>query len=156
MANTPIQIKRSLTSNTPAALNIGEPAYSYTSNTLFIGSRTEDGAIPIGGYDSYIRSISTYDKLNSAFDHANSSYDHGNSGFIQANSSYNHANAAYNAANAAISSNVFITFSANGTNVVPNSNTDTLYIRGTSGVLITGNDGINTINIGLTELAQGN
>jgi len=149
MANTPIQIKRSLTSNTPTALNIGEPAYSYSSNTLFIGSPDDNGAIPIGGWDSYIRSISTYDKLNSAFDHANS-------GFIQANSSYDHANAAYNAANAAVSSNVFITFSANGTNVVPNSNTDTLYIRGTSGVLITGNDGINTINIGLTELAQGN
>ena len=156
MANTPIQIKRSLTSNTPNTLNIGEPAYSYSSNTLFIGSPEETGAIIIGGYDSYIRGISAYDKLNTAYNHANSSYNHGNSGFIKANSSYDHANAAYNTANAAVSSNVFITFSANGTNVVPNSNTDTLYIRGTSGVLITGNDSINTINVGLTELAQGN
>jgi len=74
MANTPIQIKRSLTSNTPATLNIGEPAYSYSSNTLFIGSPAETGAIPIGGYDSYIRGISAYDKLNTAHNHANSAY----------------------------------------------------------------------------------
>ncbi len=142
MANTPLKIKTSLTTDIPPSLNIGEPAYSYNSNTLFIGSRTSDGAIPIGGWDTYIRGISSYEKLNSAYIHSNSSYDH--------------ANAAYNAANAAVSSNVFITFSANGTNVNPNSNTDTLYIRGTSGVLVTGNDGINTINVGLTELAQGN
>jgi len=69
MANTPIQIKRSLTSNTPATLNIGEPAYSYSSNTLFIGSPAETGAIPIGGWDSYIRGISAYDKLNLAHTH---------------------------------------------------------------------------------------
>ena len=177
MANTPLKIKTSLTSNTPAALNIGEPAYSYSSNILFIGSITDDGAIPIGGWDSYIRGISAYEYTNAAyrqansgfihansgfihanagFIHANAGFIHANSGFIKTNSSYDHANAAYNAANQAVSTNVFITFSANGTNVVPNSNTDTLYIRGTSGVLITGNDGINTINVGLTELAQGN
>ena len=82
MANTPIQIKRSLTSNTPVALNIGEPAYSYSSNTLFIGSPAETGAIPIGGWDNYIRGISSYEKLNTAYDHANSSY-------IRANSALN-------------------------------------------------------------------
>ena len=74
MANTPIQIKKSLTANTPTALNIGEPAYSYSSNTLFIGTTDDMGAIPIGGWDSYIRGISTYDKLNTSFDHANSAF----------------------------------------------------------------------------------
>ena len=82
MANTPIQIKRSLTSNVPDTLNIGEPAYSYSSNTLFIGNPTEDGYIPIGGWDDYIRGISTYQKLNTAYDHANSS-------FIRANNALN-------------------------------------------------------------------
>ena len=126
MANTPLKIKTSLTSNTPAALNIGEPAYSYSSNILFIGSITDDGAIPIGGWDSYIRGISAYEYTNAAyrqansgfihansgFIHANAGFIHANAGFIKTNSSYDHANAAYNAANQAVSTNVFITFSA--------------------------------------------
>jgi len=71
MANTTIQIKRSLVTNTPATLNIGEPAYSYSSNTLFIGSPAGDGPIIIGGFDSYIRGISAYDRLNTVFNSVN-------------------------------------------------------------------------------------
>jgi hypothetical protein len=82
MANTPIQIKRSLVSNTPVALNIGEPAYSYSSNTLFIGSPAENGAIAIGGYDSYVRGTSSYNHTNSAFNTANAA-------FVRANNSLN-------------------------------------------------------------------
>jgi len=82
MANTSIQIKRSLTTDTPPSLNIGEPAYSYNSNTLFIGSRTSDGVIPIGGWDTYIRGISSYERLNAA-------YSHSNSAFIRANNALN-------------------------------------------------------------------
>ena len=52
--------------------------------------------------------------------------------------------------------NAFVTFSANGTSVTPQSNNDTLIINGLGGVLITGNDSSNTINVSLTELAQGN
>ena len=52
--------------------------------------------------------------------------------------------------------NAFVTFSANGTSVTPQSNNDTLIINGLGGVLITGNDSSNTINVALTELAQGN
>ena len=47
MANTSLKIKTSLTTDVPPSLNIGEPAYSYNSNTLFIGTVTDDGAIPI-------------------------------------------------------------------------------------------------------------
>jgi hypothetical protein len=47
MANTLIQLKHSLVTDIPPSLNTAEPAYSYTSNTLFIGL---DGAvINIGG-----------------------------------------------------------------------------------------------------------
>ena len=49
MANTSIQLKFSETTATPTTLNIGEPAYSYTSNTLFIGSPAGTGSIAIGG-----------------------------------------------------------------------------------------------------------
>jgi len=52
--------------------------------------------------------------------------------------------------------NAFVTFTANGTPVTPQSNNDTLTISGFGGVLVTGNDSSNTITIGLTELAQGN
>ena len=52
--------------------------------------------------------------------------------------------------------NAFVTFTANGTPVTPQSNNDTLTINGLGGVLVTGNDTSNTINISLTELAQGN
>lgn len=52
--------------------------------------------------------------------------------------------------------NAFVTFTANGTSVTPQSNNDTLIINGLGGILITGDDSSNTINVSLTELAQGN
>ena len=49
-SNTEILIKRSLSNTAPSLLNQGELAYSYTSNTLFIGTPDSDGAIEIGHY----------------------------------------------------------------------------------------------------------
>ena len=51
-SNTEILIKRSLANNTPSLLNQGELAYSYASNTLFIGTPGSDGAIEIGHYSN--------------------------------------------------------------------------------------------------------
>jgi hypothetical protein len=82
MANISLQLKHSLATNTPPSLNVGEPAYSYSSNTLFIGNPTGDGAIAIGGYDDHTRLISSYATLNLAYDHANAAY-------IRANNSFN-------------------------------------------------------------------
>ena len=48
-SNTNILIKRSLTTSAPSTLKQGELAYSYNSNTIFLGSPTGDGAIKIGG-----------------------------------------------------------------------------------------------------------
>lgn len=64
MANTLIQIKYSESNSAPAILNIAEPAYSYVSNTFFIGTPDSTGSIIVGG-KAYI------DKLNSAYDYAN-------------------------------------------------------------------------------------
>lgn len=47
MANTVIQLKYSTINANPATLNIGEPAYSFTSDKLFIGSGT--GVLTVGG-----------------------------------------------------------------------------------------------------------
>jgi hypothetical protein len=49
MANTLIQLKHSVITDKPTSLNIAEPAYSYTSNTLFIGTPDGLGTINIGG-----------------------------------------------------------------------------------------------------------
>ena len=52
-ANTEILIKRSLANNSPALLKQGELAFSYTSNTLFIGTSGSDDAFEIAGYRDY-------------------------------------------------------------------------------------------------------
>jgi hypothetical protein len=49
MANTSILIKRSTTTGRPASLSAGEFAYSYQSNTLFMGSPSGTGVINVGG-----------------------------------------------------------------------------------------------------------
>ena len=48
MANSTIQILRSYANTTPATLDDGELAYSFVSNTLFIGDHSGD-IIEIGG-----------------------------------------------------------------------------------------------------------
>jgi hypothetical protein len=64
MANTVIQLRFSEANSAPTLLNVAEPAYSYVSNTLFIGTANSDGAIIVGG-KAYI------DKINSAYEYAN-------------------------------------------------------------------------------------
>jgi len=48
MSNTVIQLKYPTVNNTPASLNVGEPAYSFTSDKLFIGNSTNH-VLTIGG-----------------------------------------------------------------------------------------------------------
>ena len=248
MANTLIQIKRSLVTDVPSTLNIAEPAYSYSSNTLYIGAPDSIGSIVIGGYKYVVRLDKAYAHANGAYDHANASFAAANNVFPQIQPAFNTANAAFIRANNSLNANVggnvtgdvritgnltvtgntvyantqtiliadniitlnaaipqsgtptfdagieidrgseanafllwnetqdrwtyttngtlyanigsvqnaFVTFTANSTPVTPQSNNDTLTINGLSGILITGNDASNTINISLTELAQGN
>jgi hypothetical protein len=49
MANTNILIKRSSSIGKPGSLLAGELAYSYASNTIFIGSPTGNGVVNVGG-----------------------------------------------------------------------------------------------------------
>jgi len=49
MANTSIRIKRSTTTSSPVSLLSGEFAYSYLSNTLFIGTPDGTGVVNVGG-----------------------------------------------------------------------------------------------------------
>jgi hypothetical protein len=52
-ANTEILIKRSLANSAPTSLMQGELAYSYVSNTLFIGTSDGTAALPIGGFNDF-------------------------------------------------------------------------------------------------------
>lgn len=49
MANTSIRIKRSSANSSPASLLSGEFAYSYLSNTLFIGTSDGSSTLNVGG-----------------------------------------------------------------------------------------------------------
>lgn len=107
MANTTIQLKYSNTTATPTSLNVAEPAYSYSSNTLFIGSPSGTGSIAIGGKFYLDQQATIYTRGNSAFDAANSAGSYANAAFAAANTAslstgaYAQANAAFNTANAA-------------------------------------------------------
>lgn len=74
MSNTIIQIKRSTSTAVPSggSLSSAEPAYSYLSNTLFVGTSDGTGAIPIGGYFYTSRANAALDASSAAFDKANS------------------------------------------------------------------------------------
>ena len=104
MANTVIQLKYSTVTATPSTLNVAEPAYSYTSNTLFIGSPAGTGSIAIGGKFYIDQQGLIYNHANAAFNAANNASDlwvrnQANGAFIAANSAGTYANAAFIVAN---------------------------------------------------------
>lgn len=120
MANTLIQIKKSLTTATPPSLQVGELAYSYLSNTLYIGTGTSDGTLAIGGKSVYDLVNSAFDAANAAFSlptinlifaTTNASYHTANAGFYNANAAYDFANSAY----ASLNSNWQVTNANYGT-----------------------------------------
>ena len=107
MANTVIQLKFSNITATPTTLNVAEPAYSYTSNTLFIGSPAGTGSIAIGGKFYLDQQQDIYNTANAAFNAANTgaaaqlAFNQANAAFIAANSAGVYANSAFLAANIA-------------------------------------------------------
>jgi hypothetical protein len=118
MSNTLIQIKRSLATAVPpnGSLAVGQEAYSYSSNTLFIGAPDGVGVIAVGG-KYYI------DTVTAAFAAANAAFSAANTGtgigaaFAQANASFAQANSASATANAAIVSSNAAFAKANTANI---------------------------------------
>jgi hypothetical protein len=96
MANTLIQIKSSTSNAAPTTLNVAEPAYSYVSNTLFIGTTGSNGVIAIGGQFYVNQQAQIFTKVNAAFEQANTG-----SGSASAGS---YANSAFATANTKLSS----------------------------------------------------
>jgi len=118
MANTTIQLKYGLVNAAPTSLNVAEPAYSYASNTFFVGSPDGTGVIAVGGkfyldqqQTIYTRGNSAFDTANAAFTAANnasgagSAANYANGAFLQANAAFNTANASFTAANGAVAVN---------------------------------------------------
>ena len=68
MANTLIQIKSSTSNAAPTTLNVAEPAYSYVSNTLFIGTTGSNGAIAVGGQFFINQQSLIFNKTNAVYE----------------------------------------------------------------------------------------
>jgi hypothetical protein len=71
MANTLIQLKSSTANASPNVLDTAEPAYSYVSNTLFIGTAAGTGVLAIGGQAYVAQQQTIYNTVNAAFTVAN-------------------------------------------------------------------------------------
>lgn len=102
MSNTLIQIKRSLTNSQPPSLNVAELAYSYQSNTVFIGTPDGTGTIAIGGKAYLDIQNNIYNIVNSAYTLANTtggSNQLANQAGVVANAAFNLTNATYTAVN---------------------------------------------------------
>ena len=106
MANTVIQLKFSDVTSAPASLNVGEAAYSNTSQKLFIGD-TANNVLTIGGRFYVDQQGQIFTKTNVAFDAANSAGSYANAAFATANTGAgsaaagSYANSAFVAANSA-------------------------------------------------------
>ena len=127
MANTVIQLKFSTATATPTTLNVAEPAYSYTSNTLFIGSPAGTGSIAIGGKFYLDQQQIIFNTANAAFTAANTgsaaaaAFNQANAAFIAANSAGAYANSAFLAANIADAKAVTAGSYANSAFIVANN-----------------------------------
>jgi hypothetical protein len=154
MANTIIQIKRSQ-ANTPSSLNYGELAYSFASNTLYIGANT---GVPVSVTDQATANIA-----RQAYNQANAAYDEANAAYVAANVAYNAANTvAVYANDEIVYSNAYLNFLNTSTvlvdvkqnlqsefaNISFTVNPDTVVY--TSGSVMTGPLQINYAGTGLT------
>jgi len=68
MANTIIHIKKSTVTAAPPtdSLEAGELAYSYVSNTAYIGNSDGSGVLPIGGYAETLKLAAAFSQANGA------------------------------------------------------------------------------------------
>ena len=100
MANTVIQLKWSNVTDVPQSLNVAEPAYSNTSQKLFIGD-SSGNVIAIGGKFYVDQQAAIYNTSNAAFVAANAANATDATQNNSITAAFSHANAAFVAANAA-------------------------------------------------------
>lgn len=139
---------------------IAELTVDTDKNTVVVHDGVTAGGFPLAK-ETAVQTAGSY--ANSAYIHANASYDYANTlaggaaidntARALANTANLNAQAAFDKANSVSS---FVTFAANGTNVVADSQTDTITLTPANGVTLTANATADGITFGLTELAQGN
>jgi hypothetical protein len=102
MSNTKIQIKRSSINIKPVdgSLGAAEPAYSYLSDKLFLGTSDGSGVIAIGGKFFVDQQNAIYDLVNAAYTSANAGFTDANAIFNLLNLAFDTTNSAYTLANA--------------------------------------------------------
>lgn len=134
MANTVIQFKRSTVTSAPSAgsLAAAEPAYSYLSDKLFVGSSDGSQVIEIGGRYYVNVAVQAYDAANTANDRAVAAFNYANtlalSGGLTA----------------------FSNISVGGVFLVADSNADVLTIQSGNGISITADAGQDSYNVTLS------
>lgn len=134
MANTVIQIKRSTGTSAPSAgsLAAAEPAYSYLSDKLFLGTSDGSQVIEIGGRYYVNVAVQAYDAANTANDRAVAAFNYANtlalSGGLTA----------------------FSNISVGGVFLVADSNADVLTIQSGNGISITADSAQDSYNVTLS------
>lgn len=130
MANTVIQLKWSDVTSAPATLNVGEAAYSNTSQKFFIGD-SSNNVLTIGGKFYVDQQGQIFTKTNVAFDTANSAASYANAAFASSNNNAgaaaagSYANSGFAVANSAASyANSAFASANNGTGVDLTQNTN--------------------------------
>jgi len=168
--STQVQLRRGNTTQTNAFTGVvAEVTVDTDKNTVVVHNGSTAGGFPlaressvttVGSYanSAYIHANAAFAAANNAVDtwvrdSANSASSYANGSFTKANTANTLAQAAFDKANSVQS---FLTFDANGTNVVADSQTDTITITPANGIIVTGNASADSITLGLTELAQGN
>jgi len=101
MSNTVIQIKRSAVTATPNTLSPGELAFSYVSNTLFIGDTTGNVISIVVADQANLLNV-VYNTANAAYAEANLANTIAQTALVLANTAENQANLAYATANVAV------------------------------------------------------
>mgnify|MGYP003339803225 FL=1 len=126
ISNTSILIKRSLTTGRPTNLQAGEFAYSYASNTLFMGTPTGNGVVNVGG-QFYTATLDAATQSNTA------------STLVKRNEHGAVAGRFYGLANSAITLDVTRNFSITGSDITASAQT----FNGSSDVVL--NAYLNTV-----------
>ena len=146
--NATLQILRSYANTTPNNLLDGQLAYSFVSNTLYIGSNTTTNGsfiVEIGG-KSVLETINTvFGIVNSVIVIANSAYDQANIGTTIANAGYDQANSA--TANANIVSIVANSAYAQANSATANANIASIVANAAFKQANTAFDQANTANL---------
>lgn len=136
VSNTIIQIRRSSTTSIPSGLKPGELAYSYLSNTLFLGNTTGTGVVNVGGL-LYTQTIDQATAANTS------------NTLVRRAADGSFAGQLYGTANLAIATVSNNTFQISGGDITASAQ----YFQGNNNVTL--NASLNTIN-GLTPGYYGN